>query len=362
MRIIDKISSYLKANGPSTLANIYNALPEHTPPAIRGNLNRAIAQGDTDIQRVSKGVYALLEVVRVDETEDGQAAVSYTATYIGEGNVAACFHQNYICESGSVEPGIYQNETDFPSFHEMMDHCESLRGMLVNGDVRDVLTKLKDESFDLLVTDPPYRTISGGNKGKNSPKGMLSKNDGKIFAHNNISFDEWLPEVYRLLKPHAQAYIFTNLLNLRELWDSALAAGFKVHNLLVWEKNTANPSRWYMKNAEYVLYLYKPGKGQPPSIKDCGCKMVHQFNNIVGDKAHETEKPVNLLKMYIENSCPENGWVLEPFAGSNSTMTASFLAKAKCFACEIDERYIFPAIERINGVLRTEADPLGHYG
>ena len=234
--------------------------------------------------------------------------------------------------------------------------------MLVNADARDVLSRIKDKSFDCLVTDPPYKVISGGNKSKGSPRGMLAKNDGKIFRCNDIRFDEWLPEMYRILKPGAQAYVFTNLLNLRDLWDCAESCGFRIHNLLVWEKNTANPSRWYMKNAEYILYMYKPGNGQPVSIKDCGSKMVHQFNNIVGNKVHETEKPVNLLKMYIQNSCPLNGWVIDPFAGSNSTMTAALLSGMRCFACEMDEKYIGPAVERISGLLQTGTDPLAHYG
>ena len=35
---------------------------------------------------------------------------------------------------------------------------------LFNNDAIDVLNTLPDNSIDLVVTDPPYRTISGGNR------------------------------------------------------------------------------------------------------------------------------------------------------------------------------------------------------
>ena len=53
------------------------------------------------------------------------------------------------------------------------------------------------ECIDLLVTDPPYRIISGGDSG-NRPKGMLSGNR-KLFKHqNDIEIHDRMPLVYRV--------------------------------------------------------------------------------------------------------------------------------------------------------------------
>jgi len=41
-------------------------------------------------------------------------------------------------------------------------------------------------TVDLIVNDPPYKVIGGGNKSPDAPKGCLSKNDGKIFEFNNL--------------------------------------------------------------------------------------------------------------------------------------------------------------------------------
>lgn len=351
MRIIDKVSKLLSSeSGPVSLQYIYDNLPEHTPASIRGNINRAIQQEKTDIVRVGKGIYSIVEIVKVEQLNN-VCSINYSVTSFINNGIVASFHKDFTTKELSVSPGIYKRESGFSSFEDMISDYEHLTGVLVNSDAVSIMRNLKSNSFDLLVTDPPYKTISGGSGGKGAPKGILSKNDGKIFDFNNIKPKDWIPEAFRLLKPGAQAYIFTNLLNLKEIWNVAEQSGFKMHNLLVWEKNNATPNRWYMKNCEYVLYLYKPGKGQPVKINDCGSKTVHMFKNIIGNKVHETEKPLDLLEMYINNSSKEGDWVLDPFAGSNSTMAAAIKNNRRCFACEIDKKYIFAGIERIKSVL-----------
>lgn len=65
------------------------------------------------------------------------------------------------------------------------------------------MKRLPDNSIDIIVTDPPYRTITGGDSnGKNSirPKGMLSGNRNLFKHQKNIKFADWLPECYRILK------------------------------------------------------------------------------------------------------------------------------------------------------------------
>ena len=55
---------------------------------------------------------------------------------------------------------------------------------LYKGDCLGVMKDIPDGSVDLIVTDPPYRTISGGNKSTKWKSGystsVLSENDGKI--------------------------------------------------------------------------------------------------------------------------------------------------------------------------------------
>jgi site-specific DNA-methyltransferase (adenine-specific) len=136
----------------------------------------------------------------------------------------------------------------------------------------------------------------------------------------------------------------TNLLNLFTIQQLAEQVGFKLHNLLVWEKNNANANRWYMKNCEYVLFMRK---GNAKTINNPSSKTVHKFNNIIGNKIHPTEKPVELMELYILNSSKEGEIVLDPFMGSCSTGVAAVNTNRKFIGIEMDDNYFSISVERI---------------
>ena len=213
----------------------------------------------------------------------------------------------------------------------------------------DFLTnKLPNESIDLCITDPPYKIISRGSVGKGviqRPKGVLTRNDGLLFDHCEIKIDKWIPEIYRVLKQNTHCYIFTNVLNLHEMLDVSKKAGFKLHNLLVWEKNNCTPSQFYMKNCEYVLFLRK---GKAKWINDIGgSKTVHEFKNIIGKKVHPTEKPLELINFYLKNSSQEGDIVLDPFCGSGPVLVSAKENKRSYIGYEIDPIYSDIAEKRI---------------
>lgn len=218
----------------------------------------------------------------------------------------------------------------------------------MNGDCLNLMKEMPSDSVDLIITDPPYKTITGGDKnGANSvrPKGMLGGNR-KLFTHQNeIHPKDWMPIIYSVLKPNSHAYIFTNALNMQVMLEEASKAGFQLHNILVWEKNNCTPSQFYMKNCEYVLFLRK---GKAKWINNIGgSKTVHQFNNIIGSKLHPTQKPVDLLEFYINNSSAEGDIIFDPFMGVGSTGIACLNTNRNFVGMEIDEEYFNIAKERI---------------
>lgn len=221
---------------------------------------------------------------------------------------------------------------------------------IIQGDCLEEMDKLIVDGLkvDIILTDPPYKTITGGDSnGKNSarPKGILSGNR-KLFEHQTTcSQKEWMPRIFNLLKDGGHAYIFTNALNLKEMLDVSTSVGFKMHNLLVWEKNNCTPSQFYMKNCEYILFLRK---GRAKWINNIGnSKTVHQFNNIIGNKVHPCEKPVDLLKFYIENSTATEDLVLDPFMGSGSTGVACLNTNRNFIGIELDQKYYSIAKSRL---------------
>lgn len=221
---------------------------------------------------------------------------------------------------------------------------------LYQGDCLEIMKDIPDESVDCIITDPPYKM--NHSTGGCTNIGMKNKWQGNIKAGNtvmnfdlSIKFSDWLPEVYRVLKQSGHCYIFCNDKNMQELLNESTKAGFRESNILIWIKNNACPNRYYMKNCEFILFLYK-GKAKP--INNMGSKSGMQINNINGkDKLHPTEKPVELLKQFVLNSTDDDGIVLDPFMGSGSTGVAAINTNRNFIGIELDEKYFEIAKERI---------------
>lgn len=212
---------------------------------------------------------------------------------------------------------------------------------LHNVDAIQFLRQTMPGSFDMACTDPPYRTISGGsNEGKGGgwdrPGGILNKNDGRIFKHNDVEPEDYMQLLFNSLKSPGHAYVFTNELNRRRTEDAMISAGFVIHGLLTWKKQNATPSRWYMSNSEFVFF---GRKGPAKAINNCGSKRVHEFNNPFGNKRHPTEKPVDLIRMYVENSTQPGETVFDPFFGAGATPVACQESGRSFVGCELDPLY-----------------------
>ncbi len=218
---------------------------------------------------------------------------------------------------------------------------------LINGCALEALSRMADASVDLICTDPPYKVISGGKNTKHKAGwkvSVLKENDGKIFKHNTIKARDWFGELFRVLKPGCHAYIMTNNLNLREYLNLAEEVGFKFHNLLRWEKNNKNANRWYMKDCEYTLFLYKP---PAKTINNPGSSQGFKAPN-PRNKRHPTEKPVALFKHYVENSTKRGEIVLDPFMGCGTTAVACLALGRNFIGVEIDEAYHKIAERRVS--------------
>lgn len=217
---------------------------------------------------------------------------------------------------------------------------------LYNGDCLEIMKGIPDKSINLIVTDPPYKTITGGNpKDKHKrPKGILKDNNG-LFKYQKIDMESWIAECYRVLQEETHCYFFTNCLNLNNMINISLKCGFKLHNILVWKKNNCTPSQWYMKDAEYILFLRK---GRAKYINNISTKTVLEFDNILKNKLHPTQKPIDLISLLITNSSNQEETVLDPFMGSGSTGVACLNTNRKFIGIELDDNYFEIAKNRIN--------------
>lgn len=210
---------------------------------------------------------------------------------------------------------------------------------------------IPNESIDLIVTDPPYRTTSRGNAGNSG--GMLQKDinkKGQVFTYNNIDCDEYAPEFYRILKDGSHCYVMTNHVNLIHMLNVFTNNGFHFIKSLVWDKGNKIMGQYYMSQFEYILFFRK-GKGV--RINNCGTSDILRIPNIKtknseGKNLHDTEKPVELMEILVANSSKENQIVLDPFMGIGSTGLACNNLKRLFVGIEIDEGYYKETQNRIN--------------
>ena len=222
---------------------------------------------------------------------------------------------------------------------------------LMQGDCLERIKSIPDNSIDLCVSDIPYKLTGGGKgDGANSkrPKGILEDNSQLMKVPK---FEDWLPDLYRVMKNGTHIYLMCNFKNLGDIMNKSLAVGFKHVNLLVWEKNNCTPSQFYMKNCEYTLLLRK---GASKYINDIGgSKTVHKFENIIGNKVHPTEKPVDLMEFYVNNSSNEGDTVLDMFMGSGTTGVACANTGRMFIGIELDTHYFNTAKDRIIAATNT---------
>lgn len=217
-------------------------------------------------------------------------------------------------------------------------------------DCLSVMPKIPNDSIDLIITDPPYKVTQKGCNGTTG--GMMTTKQtmkGKIFEHNDIEPKEYASEFYRVLKDGSHCYVMTNHINLINMLNSFTDVGFHFIKSLIWKKDNKVMGRFYMSQFEYILFFRK-GKGV--QINHCGTSDILEIPNKKqkdsnGKNLHDTEKPVELMKILIENSSKENDIILDPFMGIGSTGVACKQTNRDFIGIELDTRYFAIAEERI---------------
>jgi len=222
---------------------------------------------------------------------------------------------------------------------------------IYNEDYLIGIKNIKDNFIDLVITDPPYKLVAGG-KTAGSTGGIFTPSEasksGKCFKENNIKFSDWSLDTYRVLKNGGHCYVMVNDRNMQELLNAFTKVGFKVLNILFWDKGNVTPNKWYMKAGEFIVMFRK---GKAININNMGDSTLLEFKNIIGHKLHPTEKPVDLITKLILNSSKENDIILDPFMGSGTTAVACINAKRQYIGFELDTTYYELANKRIQDIV-----------
>jgi adenine-specific DNA-methyltransferase len=202
---------------------------------------------------------------------------------------------------------------------------------VMHGDCVELMNRLEPGSIDFVITDPPYIT-------------RFQARDGRTVANDDNA--RWLKpafaQMHKLLKPAAFCVSFYGW-NKADLFIEAWrAAGFRMIGHLVFRKKYPSSVR-FLRCQHEQAYLLAKGDVQPPAqpVPD-----VIEFP-YTGNKLHPTQKPTAALAPLIHAFCPPQGIVLDPFAGSGSSLVAARELGRRCIGIEIDEQHHRTATARL---------------
>lgn len=217
---------------------------------------------------------------------------------------------------------------------------------LFNGDCLKVLASLPEGSIDLVVCDPPYSTTpygSHGSMGGISKTKALKKGKGG-FNHCELQIEDYLPLLMNVMKDKAHGYIMCNNKNLSRFLIAIHGAGFNIFKTLIWAKNTCITNMYYMDSHEYIIFFRK---GKAKKINNCGTRSVIHCD-IPRGKAHPSQKPVDLMKILVENSSNPGDVVLDFAMGVGTTGKACLETNRNFVGIELDKKYFNIAKKEVN--------------
>ncbi len=211
---------------------------------------------------------------------------------------------------------------------------------IYHGDCREIAPTIE---YGAVVSDPPYgmkantdsRRFSGGKYGTTYRAKEIARGLGPGRAHNPVAGDAepfdpgpWLDREWVVL-----------------FGANHYAERLPVGTTLVWLKRADEHFGTFLSDAELAwrkgghgVYCYR--KQFPPPARMAELSRT--------DCPHPTQKPLGLMKWAIlKSGAPDNAVILDPYAGTGTTLRAAKDLGRKAIGIEIEERYCEIAANRL---------------
>lgn len=235
-----------------------------------------------------------------------------------------------------------EKELEEPCFSKTGDIWTLGKHRVICGDATKLetfKTLLEDTKVNLVVTDPPYNVNYEGSAGKIKNDNMENDKFYQFLFNSFVNMEQAMADDASIYVFHAD----TEGLNFRKAFQDA---GFYLSGCCIWKKPSLvlgrSPYQW---QHEPCLYGWKK-KGKHKWYAGRKETSVWEFEKPKKNADHPTMKPIALLAYPIKNSSMTNSLVLDPFAGSGSTLIACEQTGRVCYAIELDEKYCDVIVKR----------------
>ena len=225
------------------------------------------------------------------------------------------------------------------------DYGKKATQFLIHGDCLEVLQEVESSSIDLLITDPPY--------GINLEKSKHSSDRGDIKYDTPENFDlvvrGMIQELPRIMKPNSWVCMFCGVTQASEIMSLLKDVDVTCDFMLgIWNKEklgqTNHPEIYFSRSYEVFIYGYIGSA----VLTRTGVSNIISIEPVpTHDKIHDVEKPVSLFKELISRFCLPGYTVLDPFAGSASSVIAALELGCIPVGIEKEESYYNKAIARL---------------
>lgn len=214
----------------------------------------------------------------------------------------------------------------------MPEHFGDDRWTILHGDVMHIVPHMTRAVFDAVITDPPYASGGASQTAKNrstTEKYSSLRGDKALPDFDSDQMDqrswtqwmcEWLQMVRAACKPGAPICLFIDWRQLPSMTDALQWAGWTWRGIAVWDKPSGRPQRGrFRQQAEFIVW---GSNGKMPLERNVGCL--------------------------------PGGRILDPFAGSGTTILAAVQEGYEAVGIELTDAYFQLGTQRVKQVLESQ--------
>ncbi|WP_315762588.1 DNA methyltransferase [Sphingomonas sp. Y38-1Y] len=231
---------------------------------------------------------------------------------------------------------------------------------------------LGDEKAAMIFADPPYNVringhVSGSGRHREFPMASGEMSD--------FEFKSFLVKVFSLLVRHSRDgsmhYQCMDWSHTEHILEAGSNAYSELKNICVWVKANGGMGSLYRSGHEFI-FVFKAGKAPHCNNIELGKNGRFRTNvwtyagaNSFGrtrnsDLAmHPTVKPVAMVSDAILDCSRRGEIVLDPFAGSGTTLVAAQTTKRRGYGIELDPIYCDTIVQRMQARFRITATLAG---